>query len=212
MQALQTTQLPPFAMRAAVSPDTFDAEKRTVDVVWTTGAKVLRGYFDKFYEELSLDPKHVRMDRLNNGAPVLASHNASELAAVLGVVEPGSARLQPHQGIATVRFAKAADDPAADAVFRKVRDGIIQNVSVGYNVYKFEKTEQVENKIPTLRAIDWEPFEISFVAMGADDGAGTRGAANKPTHLCEVVSRYASMTVADADRLRRLRLAKVRFL
>jgi phage head maturation protease len=122
------------------------------------------------------------------------------------------ARLETGKGIATLRFAKATDDPAADVVFRKVQDGIIQNVSVGYNVYRYEKTEAVENKIPTFRAIDWEPFEISFVPMGADDGAGTRGAANKPTHLCEVVSRYASMTVADADRLRRLRLAKVRFL
>jgi hypothetical protein len=90
MQALQTTQLPPFAMRAAVSPDTFDAEKRTVDVVWTTGAKVLRGYFDKLYEELSLDPKHVRMDRLNNGAPLLDTHSGYSLESVMGVVESGA--------------------------------------------------------------------------------------------------------------------------
>jgi phage head maturation protease len=198
-------------MRAAVSSDTINAERRTVDVVWTTGAKVLRGYFDRYYEELSLDPKHVRMERLNNGAPLLDTHSGYSLESVMGVVE--SARLETGKGIATLRFAKATDDPAADVVFRKVQDGIIQNVSVGYNVYRYEKTEAVENKIPTFRAIDWEPFEISFVPMGADDGAGVRSADDKlTTHACElIVVRNALTAAADGDRIRRLRLARARF-
>jgi hypothetical protein len=53
-------------------------EKRTVQVVWTTGARVKRGYFEPYYEELSLDPKHVRMDRLSSGnAPLLNTHRAT---------------------------------------------------------------------------------------------------------------------------------------
>lgn len=162
-----------LSMRATLAPSTANAEKRTVEVVWTTGAKVLRNGWDgSFYEELSLDPAHVRMGRLNNGAPFLADHNGYRVADTLGVVE--SAKLGKDGGTAVIRFATAGTDANADMVFRKIQDGIIQNVSVGYRVLKFEKTETADEKVPTYRATDWEPYEISAVAMGADDQAGFR--------------------------------------
>jgi HK97 family phage prohead protease len=175
----QTRKIGPLSVRAGFAPDTVDESARTVDVVWTTGAAVLRNTWDgAFYEELSLDPKHVRMDRLNNGAPFLPNHDASRVEDVLGVVE--SARIEGGKGIARVRFSKAEDDPKADAIFRKIKDGIIQNVSVGYRVHKFEKVAGDE-KVPTYRAVDWQPFEISAVPMGADDGAGFRSEENLNT-------------------------------
>jgi hypothetical protein len=152
-----------------------NSEKRTVDVIWTTGAKVLRSSWldGPFFEELSLDPKHVRMGRLMSGsAPFLANHDGRDVGAVLGVIT--AARLEKGRGVATVRFAPAGVDVEADKVFSKIEAGIIRNVSVGYRTYKVEKLEDVEQKIPTLRAVDWEPYEISAVSMGADDGAGFR--------------------------------------
>lgn len=178
--------LPPLAMRAAFQPSTLNEEARTVELVWTTGARVLRGWWDQFWEELSLDPKHVRMERLNNGAPFLADHAGHRVASTLGVVE--TARLEKGRGVAVVRFARAEDDPEADKVFRKIRDGIVQNVSVGYRVYKMEKVEDGEGQIPVMRAVDWEPYEISAVAMGADDGAGFRSVDDTPNPV-EVISR-----------------------
>lgn len=184
---IATRDVPPLALRAAFRPGSVRSDKRTVELVWSTGARVLRGFFDRFYEELSLDPKHVRMGRLASGrAPLLNSHSQRDLTSILGVVE--SARLEGHQGVATVRFAKAEDDPEADRIFRKVSDGIITNISVGYRVYRFEKIEDGEDKIPVYRATDWEPFELSLVGMPADAGAGVRseGADPKP---CVFVSR-----------------------
>jgi HK97 family phage prohead protease len=172
-----TQNIPALHLRAAVSPGSVNPEKRTAEVVFTTGAKVRRGFFEKFYEVLSLDPAHVRMGRLNNGAPLLDTHRGmmgAGVASVLGVVE--NARIESGKGIATVRFAKAEDDSEADKVFRKVKDGILQNVSVGYRVHRFERIEDETEKIPTLRATDWEPYEISVVPAGEDDGAGFRGA------------------------------------
>lgn len=161
---------------ATYSPATVNLERRTVEVVWTTGAKVLRSSWldGPFYEELSTDPAHVRMGRLNNGAPFLLDHDNHNVAATPGVVE--SARLEPGRGVAVVRFAKAEDDPEADKLFRKIADGIVQNVSVGYRTHKLEKVEGGAEAVPTFRATDWEPYEISAVAMGADDGAGFRSA------------------------------------
>ena len=177
--AAETTRdMPPQSLRAVVRPGSVNPEKRTVDVIWTTGAKVLRGTFDRYYEELSLDPAHVRMARLNNGAPLLNMHNLYDSRSVLGVVE--SARLERNKGTATVRFAKAEDDPEADKVFRKVQDGIVQNVSVGYRTYKLEKVAGGDTEIPTYRAVDWEPIEISVVPAGEDDGAGFRSEKQVP--------------------------------
>ncbi len=180
-----TRQVPPLELRAIVG--SIDVEKRTVELIWTTGAPVLRGFYEPFYEVLSLDPKHVDMKRLNSGtAPLLNSHNGYDLGGVIGVVE--SAQLEAKRGTATVRFAKAEDDPEADQIFRKVVDKIIRNVSVGYRIHKMEKVEGGEGKIPTMRAVRWEPYEISMTAIGADAGAVTRSQAT--TNPCEFIEHH----------------------
>lgn len=181
--AQRTTQkVAPLSTRASVG--TVDAKARTVEVVWSTGAKVLRSNWmdGQFYEELDMSPKAIRLDRLNNGAPFLANHDGYDVARTLGVIE--SARIENGKGIATVRFARAEDDPEADKVFRKVADGIIRSVSVGYRIHRVEKIVTEGEKIPTMRVVDWTPYEISAVALPADAGAGFRS--DVPTNDCEI--------------------------
>ena len=173
-----------LSLRADVVPSSFDAEKRTVDITWTTGAPVLRGFWERYYEELSLDPKHVRMQRLQSGsAPLLNNHNSDSLDDVIGVIE--TARLDPggKTGSGKVRFDRGVDGEEA---MRKASDGILKNVSVGYRTYKMQKVEGGDATIPTFRAVDWEPYEISIVPMGADAGAVLRGA-NTNTNPCEFI-------------------------
>jgi hypothetical protein len=88
----------------------------------------------------------LRVERLNGGAPFLNSHDAGSLEAVLGVVVDGSARIANGQGTATIRFGERAD---VEPIFR---DGAHE----------------------LWRAVDWEPLEISAVAIGADPGARVR--------------------------------------
>lgn len=187
MQTRSTTrEIPTLELRAAVVPKTVDIEKRTVQVTWTTGARVLRGYFEPFWEELSLDPKHVRMKRLQNGAPLLDSHLSYELRNVLGVTE--TAELESKKGTATVRFDKGVEGEEA---FRKVVDGILRSISVGYRIYKMEKVEGGEGKVPVYRAVDWEPYELSLVAVGADAGAVTRS--EHRINVCEFIEELRTM-------------------
>lgn len=186
-----TREMPRLDLRAEVAPSTLNVEKRTVDIIWTTGARVLRGLWEPFLEELSLDPKHVRMGRINGGAPLLDTHNADGIRAVIGVVE--SAKLEKARGVATVRFDSGAEGEEA---FRKVREGILRNVSVGYRVHKMVKVEDGESKTPVFRAVDWEPHEFSMVPIGADAGAGTRAQLNDP-NPCVFVTRAKEMTMAD---------------
>jgi HK97 family phage prohead protease len=190
-----TRNIPPLSLRATVRPGSVDPEKRTAEVVWTTGARVMRGFWERYYEELSLDPKHVRLERLNNGAPLLNAHDGWDARGVLGVVEAGSAKLAGKEGVAIVRFARAEDDPEADKVFRKVLDGILQNVSVGYRVHKMEKVEGGDEQIPVYRCVDWEPYEISVVPMGADDGAGFRSTETRSLNPCVLVTQRSEKTM-----------------
>ncbi len=198
-RTIGTADLPRMSRAATVVPGSIDEEARTVEVVWTTGARVPRGFFERYWEELSLDPQHVRMGRLNNGAPVLNAHDSSDASKVIGVVEPGSASVDGKRGTAKLRFSRAEDDADAEKIFRKIKDGIIQNVSVGYATYKMEKVEDGADKIPVYRAVDWEPHEISPVPIGADDGAGFRSA-NTERNACVFFTRQELTTMADTDK------------
>jgi phage head maturation protease len=192
----QTRNVGPLSTRAAVG--SVDVAKRTVDVVWTTGSRVLRNSFwdGPFFEELGLDPSNVRMGRLTSGtAPFLADHDGSSVASTLGVIE--SARLEKGQGIATVRFAAEGIDPAADMVFKKIADGVVRNVSVGYRTFKLEKVEGGDGNTPVFRATDWEPYEVSAVAMGADPSAGFRSETS--LNECEFPTRGMPQTQKETQ-------------
>ncbi len=182
--------MPALDVRASVS--SINVEKRTVDVVFATDHRVRRGFWEPYDEELSMDPKHVRMDRLNSGrAPVLDNHDSyARVGSQLGVIERAS--VDGKTCTATLRFAKAEDDPEADKVFRKIADKIIANVSVGYRVHKLEKIEagnSIAGTVAVYRATDWEPFEVSPVLVPADPGAGFRSERQQSTNPVEVITR-----------------------
>jgi hypothetical protein len=189
-----------------------NAETRTVELVFSTakGGDVLRYDWDtgkRYWERLSLDPAHVRLDRLNNGAPLLNAHSAYTLANVIGVVEDGSVQLTTSDARAVVRFSKRED---VEPFYRDVVDKIIRNVSVGYKIHVMEElAKPAKDGYPVRLATDWEPYEISMVPMGADSGARVRKSDDVPVNLC-VLTRAFTTGTSDEDRVRRLRLAYAR--
>jgi hypothetical protein len=202
-ESQRTIDVAPLDLRADVGAIRDD--DRTVELTFSTGAAVLR--FDwmtgkRYLETLSMDPKHIRMDRLRNGAPLLDSHSAYTLAHQIGVVE--RADVDGKKGTASVRFSKRAD---VEPFYQDVRDKIIRNVSVGYKVYRFEET-QGRGEMPTRLATDWEPYEISMVPLNADSRAQVRGSKDIEVNPCVVIVRGPQIT--DADRMRSLRLALAR--
>lgn len=172
-------QLPMAHIRADMTPSTFDKAKRTIECTWTTGKKGLRYTWDgSYYEELSLDPANVRMGRLESGkTPFVDCHqvylgNRSVIGLVL------SAKLEQGRGTAVIQLCDpdTLKDPNAQDTIRKIEQGILQNISVGYNVYTYERQPAVEGEdVPTYLAVDWEPTEISSVPVGFDEGATVRG-------------------------------------
>lgn len=167
----------PQSRSVDLTPGSWNADARTIEVVWTTGSRGAR--FDwstgeEIDEELDTSPAAVRLDRLNSGAPVLDAHQRGSLAAQIGVVVPGSARMQGGMGVATVRLS---DRPEIASIISDIAAGVIRNLSVGYTVHAYDITRQTGQR-PIYRAVDWEPFEISFLPVGFDAAAQVRGAPN----------------------------------
>lgn len=169
----KTHETPMLSLRAAVREGSVDVEQRTVELTWTTGSKGRRWSWDigSYMEELEVSDKALRLDRLNNGAPFLNAHSSYELSDVIGVVE--KAWIDGEEGRALVRFSQRED---VEGIFRDVQDGILRNISVGYAVHRYEVLEEEDDKLPTYRAVDWEPLELSLVPIGFDDGAKIRSA------------------------------------
>jgi hypothetical protein len=184
--AVIRTTLPLQTRLASFENQQSDNEERVFNVVFTTGAIVRRYNFmaDETYdEELMVDPSAVRLGRLNSGsAPVLDTHSDFAIENIKGVVVGGSARTENGLGYASLKIDGGAEN---ESVIRKIRDGIIRNVSVGYRVHRYEVIRS-DGAVPLYRAVDWEPYEISLVPIGADAGAGIRSAPH--TFPCEVIN------------------------
>jgi hypothetical protein len=167
-----TIDLPALMRVADLLPATLDEKDRSIEVVWSAGARVRRQplFGEPFDEELSMDPAQVHLERLNAGAPLLKVHDRFALEAVIGSVVPGTARIENGRGVARVRFSERED---VAPIWSDIRSGHLRAVSVGYQVQRYEITRPANG--PELwRAVDWTPFEISAVPVGADPAAGFR--------------------------------------
>jgi len=170
----QTRQLPLQTRLAVIEPATFNAEARTVEVVWTTGASVRRYDFwsDETYdEELEISAAAIDMARFSTGAaPVLDSHATRGLENQLGVVE--RAWIDGNVGKATLRLSQREE---VAGIVADIAAGIIRNISVGYSVQQYQITRS-PGQVAVYRAVRWTPSELSFVTVPADPGATTRDA------------------------------------
>lgn len=176
--------------RALIVPGTVNEEERTVDIVFSTGQRTLRAsiFEEDFFEELSLEPGHVRLERLNSGAPVLDSHGqpthrrgGSGLQDVLGVVVQGTAVVDGTEGRCTIRISRRA---AVEDIWQDILDGVILNVSMGYLVHRSRDITGPDDTTTVLLAIDWEPFEVSLLGIPVDTGAGVRS--HSQSSLCTI--------------------------
>ncbi|EDZ48462.1 peptidase U35, phage prohead HK97 [Rhodobacterales bacterium Y4I] len=153
--------------RATLAPATVDAEARTVEVIWSTGAPVRRrDMAGQYIERLSLAAEAVDLSRLE-GASVLDAHRQTAVRDVLGSVR--RADVDGKRGTALIQFSAR---PEVEPVWQDVLAGILRHVSVGYSVEEWAET--TENGARVLTAARWTPHEISLVPTPADPGAHIR--------------------------------------
>ena len=186
---------PIFIRALDAQPRTLDAEQRTVEVIFSTGAGVVRRDWEgQFLEVLSLEPDAVDLSRAE-GMPVLNAHKAFDLNSVLGAVR--SATVDSKSARATIVFSRRPD---VEPFFKDVADGILRNVSVGYSVEKWADSTDPQTGQRTRTVLSWTPLEISFVPIAADSGATVRS--QKETLMPEVaVTQPVTPPAAPVNRV-----------
>ena len=155
-----------------------DTEARTVELSFSSETRDVVRWFG--IEVLGHNENEVRLGRINTGGPVLVDHKGDQV----GVVERAWIDEKTRKGRALVRFSQSA---RGDEVFQDVQDGIRQNVSFAYDVYRYILEEEGKNGAhDVLRAVDWEPLEISIVSMPADITVGVGRSRNYEPREIEI--------------------------
>ena len=118
---------------------------------------------------LEVSDKAIRFDRLKSRAPVLDNHKADgSIHDQLGSVE--NAWISDERGIpelfATLRISKVSDKEKELA--QKIKSKIVNNVSVGADIYESIELAQSGSTMKRTLATDWEPVEVSLVPIPAD--------------------------------------------
>lgn len=191
--AKKTIQTNALSRSMEIRAESLSEESLEIDLVFSTGAQVVRSpWFDEPYiEELSMAPEHVRLNRLNNSAPLLAVHQSSRLFDQIGVIVPNSAKTDGREGTAKARFSTRDD---VKPIVVDVKNGIFTKTSVGYRVHKYRDVTLPTDSMKRLLAIDWEPFEVSIVPIPADDLAVIRSEESNQQHACEIETKEDNMT------------------
>lgn len=147
-----------------------DLESRTVELAFSSEEEVPRWYG---IEILDHSPSSVRMDRLNDGAALLMDHDWTDQ---VGVVIEASIDAD-RKGRAVVQFSRSA---RASEILQDVADKIRTKVSVGYRVLNAVLEETRDGETYVYRITDWEPYEISFVSVPADNTVGVGRSTDEP--------------------------------
>ena len=143
--------------RAAAADFQVGEDERTIEFPFSSEFPVAR-YFGN--EILDHTREAVDLARLNDGAPLLFNHDPGK---VVGVVERAWIDGQKKRGYVAVKFSRNA---FAQEVLADVKDGVLRNVSVGYQIADME--QRGEDFVATR----WSPYEVSVVSIPADPTVG----------------------------------------
>lgn len=146
-----------------IPPASFDDEAGTIEVIYSAGATVDRGYY---IEELIVSDDAIDTSRLDAGAVHLIRDHIPYGDPVGRIV---SHRVEDGQAIAVV---KLSDGEANRSTVSDIKSGVIRFVSVGYVPLETDVDETGDKTVITVKR--WMPIEISLTPIPADIGAQTR--------------------------------------
>ena len=138
-----------------------NVEQRTAQVAFASEQPCARFNED---EIIGLEDDEYDFDRLQDGGPLLLGHDDGQQVGVVEKVWVGTDKVAR----AVVRFSRSA---LGEEVFQDVCDGIRQKTSVGYEHTAELSRSNSKNGRQVVRYA-WRAFEISLVAIPADDSVG----------------------------------------
>jgi hypothetical protein len=151
-----------------------DPERRTVELSIASDAPI-----DHWFGRIILDhsPGSMRMDRMNQGAPLLLNHNSDRQ---IGVLE--NVRVEDGKTRATARFSRS---DLATEIFQDVQDGIRRNTSVGFILHALDLESKSDSGPDTYRSMDWEPVEGTIASVPRDISVGVNRQLASEDQTCD---------------------------
>lgn len=160
-----------------------DLDSRTLELSFSSETPVQRSFGQ---EVLGHNDGEMVTDFIGSkAAPLLLDHNPEKQ---IGVIE--RVWLDDGKGRAAVRFGKSQ---LAQEILDDVEDGIRSNVSVGYKINQLERQEDSD----VVRAVSWQPYEISFVSIPADQNVGVGRAQQEQDFAKEQVTMTKEVKQAE---------------
>lgn len=155
-----------------------DENERIIEVSFSSEEPYKRSdiFTEDWIEILGHQTNEVDLTRINNKAPVFYNHDRTNKSNRIGVVE--TAWLENNRGKAILKLSKRNE---INDIWKDIQDGILCNVSVGYQINQKElinhnlnstKQYKANNLPPTYRITSWTPLEISLVDIPADYTVG----------------------------------------
>lgn len=176
-----------------ITPSSYDDEAGTIEVVYSAGARVDRGYY---LEDLVVSEGAIETSRLDAGAVHLIRDHAPWGDPVGRII---SHRIEDGKAIAVV---KLSDGDANASTVADIRSGVIRFVSVGYVPLETVADETGDRTVITVTR--WMPIEISLTPIPADIGAQTRALPVHPAQTKRKITMSKRMAKA-ATRMAALR-------
>ena len=153
-----------------------DEEKRRVRIGVSSEEPVERDFGMEIisHSEDDIDTSFIGSGR----SPLLLDH---DMKKQIGVVERYEIDSATKSAKAIVRFGRSE---LAEEIYQDVRDGIRQNISVGYKINGMERMKEMKDDRPMFR-VKTTPLEVSVVSIPADSSSevGVGRSQDKQTNL-----------------------------
>lgn len=175
--------LPLQCRKAEIPMASVDAEAREFDIVISTGAKVRRYRYEgwdtriAYDEELVISAKACNTERVDSGVVMMLDSHSTWGGVTNTFGRLQRAWVQDGKLMGRVKLHDAGVSEEADKLMGMIRGGTAPSISAGYTIDEAEVTQpDKRGEIEQMRVTRWTLFEVSFVAMPADAGAGLRAA------------------------------------
>lgn len=142
-------------------------------------------YFDEpWIEVLGHKSSELDLTRLNTGAPVLLNHgrDATEDAPLRSVGITTRAWIDKGRGYVEVKMSRRE---GMEPLLQDIEDGIIANVSVGYQINERTLTKENQNSPSEYRVTSWTPLEVTLCDVPADTTVGIGRSINQEAKAVE---------------------------
>lgn len=132
---------------------------------------------DPWVEVLGHGADEVDLSRLMDGAPVMLNHgmNLTEDAPLRLIGTTTKAWLDGGRGYVAVKLSRR---DGMEGLIQDINDGIVRNISVGYQILERTLIKQTEGMPDEYRVTRWMPMEVSLVDIPADATVGLNRSAD----------------------------------